>query len=185
MFNSTAAIPVGQYLRERELRLNRRGNPDPVAENSHEEMLINHIMTLGLLGGMAASSMLTLAATVPTEVTPEVQEAIRHATSILDDGRLLAACFLGSFGGGFLSTLMFPLGKPKEYASKIVGSALAGVLFSPKILYWLSWTADTTNVVFLAGAVSFLSWSCLQPLVPVVSRALNKWVGDKFKSPAP
>ncbi len=183
--NTSSAIPIVQHLREREEAFIRKVRYD-LNGGRHDEMLINTILGLGLLGGMAASSLLLMVGNVPEVVPPAIQEAIRHAASIMDDDRLLAACALGSFGGGILSTLLFPLGHPREYAAKIFGSAIAGIMFSPKILSWFAWEPNTANVVFMAGAVALLSWSCLQPLVPMVPslvrRFANKWAADKLKT---
>ncbi len=178
--NTTRYVPISDYLLAREVRATRRAKLEPNGEQ-HRDMLCNFLLFMMMVGGAAASSSLLMVSEVPATVSPAVQDAIKHAVSVMDDGRLRIACLLGSLGGGILSTLLFPLGRPKEYAGKILGSSITGLIFSPKLMEWLHWDADLTNVVAMSGIVSLLSWSVLQPLVPLLGNLITKWVGSKFK----
>lgn len=178
--DNTAHISIAEYLLERSSSVNPRDNRE--REEYHHDMLCNSLMTLLLLGATAASASLLMVGQASPGISPEVQEAIKHAVSVLDDGRLRIACLLGAFGGGVLSTLLFPLGRPKEYASKIFGSTIAGILLSPKMLVWCSWELNLDNVVCMSGIVALLSWTTLQLGLPVVSRGLSKLAGGWFKN---
>lgn len=135
-----------------------------------------------LLAGSAAAADILIVAQAPG-VSPAVQDAIQKAVSVLDDGRLRIACALGSFGGAVVSTIFFPLGTARQYASKLFGSTVCGILFSPKAMSWFAWDINLDNVVCMAGVVALLSWTVLQFAVPrAVDLFLVWWNGRGAKS---
>ena len=139
------------------------------------------LLVMLLLANSAAAAQYLMIGQVPGTVSPAVQDAIKQAVSVLDDARLRVACFLGSFGGAAVSTVFFPLGTVKQYASKLIGSACCGVLFSPKLLSWFNWELNLDNVVCMAGIVALLSWTVLQFAVPLTGEWLTKWFLNRNK----
>jgi hypothetical protein len=183
--NSTALIPLALHLRRARDPVIRRNYHDPNEEH-HTDMQCKILLMILLLAGTAAAADLLMVSQVPSNVSPAVQEAIKNAVSILDDGRLRIACILGSCGGGIVSSIFFPFGTAKLFASRIIGSIICGVMFSPKILSWFSWDTTTDNVICMSGMVALLSWTVIQffmPLIPpMLGKLFNRWFTDKTKT---
>lgn len=173
--NSSQYIQFADRLINRSSRGEYRLCPEGKTEVLHKMILLT-----ALMGGTAAGVAYLLGDVVPVAATPEVKEAIKEAMSIMDDGRLRTVCIIGSMGGGILSVLLYPLGTPKELAGKIVGSAMAGMMFAPTIIQWIGWQPTTDHVLGISGAVALISWSGLQVAIPLVVN----WIRSKL-SPAP
>lgn len=173
--NSTVYISFADKLIHRSHRRNGDLSPERKLETLH-----NMILLTALMGGTAAGVAYLLGDVVPVAATPEVKEAIKEAMSIMDDGRLRTVCIIGSMAGGVLSVLLYPLGTPKELAGKIVGSAIAGMMFAPTLIQWIGWQPTTDHVLGISGAVALISWSGLQMAIP----ATVAWLRNKFL-PAP
>src|SRR5688572_29040340 len=101
-------------------------HPQPTAMHND-----NHPIAIILAAFMAILSALS-AALMPAaqEVGAQVQEVIR-AINVMDDARLRLVCVAGSIGGALVSVLLFQMPKPKAFIAKLIGSGLAGVIFSP------------------------------------------------------
>lgn len=172
--NTAAHISISEHLLNRNSATNDR-------QTRHKHMIACQtlIIMTALCGGFAAGISYLMTGQVPTTLPPEVQEAIKQAISVMDDGKLRIVCIIGAMGGGVLSALLYPLGSPKQLSGKIVGSAISGIMFSPKLLSWMSWQLTTDNVLCMAGAVALLSWTLLQLAIPLA----GAWFTSKFKTP--
>ena len=107
-------------------------------------------------------------------------------TSIIDDNRLRLICVAGSLGGAVISIMLFATGSHKELARKLTVSALAGILLTPMLLRYLTWTSQTDAILAVSAIVAMLSWSVLQTVVPMLSRMVVKWAGGLApKDPKP
>lgn len=88
----------------------------------------------------------------------------------------------GALGGALISTLMADTDTAVKRVSKFIGSAAAGFIFTPLIIFWQGWHVSPDTVMGIAGLVSFMSWGLLQILLKLGPTIFRKVIVEKVDS---
>lgn len=100
-------------------------------------------------------------------------------TVVSADDVLRTWSITGALGGALISTLMADTDTAVKRVSKFIGSAAAGFIFTPLIIFWQGWHVSPDTVMGIAGLVSFMSWGMLQILLKIGPVLFRKVVTDR------
>lgn len=87
----------------------------------------------------------------------------------------------GALGGALISTLMSDKDTVVKRLSKFIGSAAAGFIFTPLIIFWQNYHVSPDTVMGIAGAVSFMSWGILQVMLKIGPALFKRYIGEKVE----
>lgn len=103
-------------------------------------------------------------------------------TVVSADDVLRTWSITGALGGALISTLMADSDTAVKRVSKFIGSAAAGFIFTPLIIFWQGWHVSPDTVMGIAGLVSFMSWGLLQILLKLGPTIFKKVIVEKVDS---
>jgi hypothetical protein len=132
------------------------------------DKIVNHptepiFTAIAVSAGGAIASMSAALAALLDNVTTNAH------SGVLDDERMRLVCVIGAIGGAVISALIFtpPKATGRQFAIKIAASSLAGIFFTPAIIYKFGMEITFDVVAPSAAAVALVSVGALRVLVPL------------------